>query len=560
MAVQTKSHRKTTTVGQYLLERLQERGVGHIFGLPGDYILQFDKLIENTPIKFINTTRENTAGFMADAYARRKGLGVACITYGVGINIANATAQAYVESSPLVIISGAASAKDFAKSQRLHHLFDKVVEGPRDTTQLEIFKKITVAQAVLDNPQTAAEEIDRVLGHCNCCKKPVYIELPGDMVDAPLHLPEEKKKREHPTSNAQALKEVTAEVEHILKHCSRPVIWVGHEIQRYGLADAVVQFAEKFHIPICTSLLGKSTVSEFHPLFLGLYQGKLSRDAIWEYVEGCDCIFVLGENLNDVNTGIFTAEFPQEHLITVSTESIKVNHHQFSDVFMTDFVRKLATIESNVRFRNDYPANIDRAAASFAPKKGKKITTARLFECLQAHLKREHIVVSDFGDCLFGSAELTVDQNAFISNAYFANLGFGVPAAVGAQIASPKNRVVGIVGDGAFQMTGMELSTAARFGADPVIIIINNGGYATERVLQEGRFNDIGNWKYAELPKIFGKGAGVHVATEDACDKALAKAFATRGEYCLIEVEVGKVDYSPALQRFCKVVCDRKKS
>lgn len=102
------------TVGQYLLDRLYSYGIRHIFGVPGDYVLRFNKLIEQYPdIQFINTTRENTAGCAADAYARLRGLGVACITYGVGMNITNALAQAYVESSPLVVISGTVGLEEF---------------------------------------------------------------------------------------------------------------------------------------------------------------------------------------------------------------------------------------------------------------------------------------------------------------------------------------------------------------------------------------------------------------------------------------------------------------
>jgi indolepyruvate decarboxylase len=560
MTVKTKSPVKTLPVGQYLLDRLHSYGVEHIFGIPGDYVLQFDKMIEEHPIHFINTTRENTAGFMADAYARTRGLGAACITYGVGINITNAVSQAFVENSPVVIISGAASTKEFLSSQRLHHLFNKPLRGRRDETQLEIFKKITVAQTVLENPETAASEIDRVLGECLCQKKPVYIELPRDQVTAPVNYQRDRiDEALHPGSSQAALSEVLGEIKGILKNCRRPVIWAGHELQRFALADSLLHFAEKYHIPIVTSLLGKSTISENHPLFVGLYQGRMSREEVSSYVESCDCILILGVVFNDVDTGMFTANLENLQKIIASTETISINHHQYNDIFLKDLIDSLSTLDLNIRFKDDYPASIDRGVPAFKPEAA-KMTTTRLFECLQSHLSHEHMIVSDFGDCLFGSAELTVEQNSFFSNAFFATLGFGVPGAIAVQIANPGRRVISLVGDGAFQMTCMELSTAIRYGADPIVILLNNHGYATERPLLEGKFNDIGNWNYASLPQVLNGGVGFHVKTEAEFEKALLKSLSARGQYYLIEVELGKADFSPALKRFCKLVEERRKS
>ena len=557
MAVQTKSPLRTTTVGQYLLDRLQSHGVEHIFGLPGDYVLRFDKLIEKHPIQWMNTTRENTAGYMADTYARLRGLGVACVTYGVGINITNAVSQAFVESSPIVIISGAASTEEFRRSQRLHHMFHQSTDKPRDTTQLEIFRKITVAQTVLENPLTAAAEIDRVMDVCLSQKKPVYIEIPRNQVDFVIPLPSYEPAPQK-KSDPQALNELLLEVKNILKNCHSPVIWVGHEIHRYGLAASILKFAEKTHIPIVSSLLGTSTISEYHPLYAGLYQGEVSKEEVKKFVESCDCILSLGVIYNDVNTGGFTARVDTENTINATSESIDVNHHHYKEVFFADFLDGLGGLELNVRFRSDYPACVDHSFPTFKVKKGKKITSARLFEGLQKYLKPEHVVVSDFGDCLFGSAELILDQDCYISNAYFATLGFGVPGAIGAQIAAPHRRVIGVVGDGAFQMTCMELSTAVRYNVDPIIILVNNHGFATERPLLEGDYNELVDWRYSEIPKVLGKGIGIQVTTEEGLEKALSKAFSTRGEYFLIEVVLDKTDFSPALRRFCELFSVKK--
>lgn len=545
---------QATTIGKYLLDRLHQYGVKHIFGVPGDYILRMDKLIEEQKhMKYINATRENTAGYMADAYARMTGMGVACITYGVGINIANALAQAYVESSPVVVISGAAGKHEFERSPHLHHLINKQVKEGRDYTQFEIFRNLTVDQAVLEDPETAPDQIDRVLHSCLLHKKPVYIEIPRDRVEYSIPMHREAAFHEQKT-NQEALQEALDEIVKILRKSESPLLWIGHEIQRFGLVNEVLQFAERYRIPIATSLLGKSAISEKHPLFIGVYQGEISNPELNAFVEGCDTILVLGVLMSDVNTGIFSAKLAHKHRVIASADQMMIGHHAYEEVGFSEFIKALAQTESNVRFRNSYPAYIDKDVPSFKAHPNKKITSARLFECIQSHHNPDHILVTDIGDSLFGCADLQVEQNAFFACAYFASLGFSIPAAIAAQLVCPKKRVIAVVGDGAFQMTSTELSTAVRYQVDPIIIVLNNHGYGTERPLIEGRFNDVLNWKYSEFPKIFQGGKGVRVTKEDEFEKALTAAFSHRGEFQLIEVELEKTDFSPGMNRFGKLV------
>ncbi len=161
-----------------MLDQLGKRGVKHIFGVPGDYVLRFYDLIEQSPLQHIGTTREDAAGFAADAYARVRGLGAVCVTYCVGgLSLANPIAGAYAEKSPIVVISGAPGLKERERNPLLHHRV-------RDfSTQREVFERITVASAALEDPDTAYHEIDRVLQAVERYKRPGYIELPRDMVD-----------------------------------------------------------------------------------------------------------------------------------------------------------------------------------------------------------------------------------------------------------------------------------------------------------------------------------------------------------------------------------------
>ncbi len=544
------------SVGQYLLDRLQSLGVDHIFGIPGDYILRFDKMIEDHPIQFINTTRENTAGFMADAYSRLKGIGVACITYGVGMNIVNALAQAYVESSPVVVISGAAGQDEFLRCKNLHHLINTSGETS-DMTQLNIFKHVTIGQAILNNPNTAATEIDRILSLCIKEKKPVYIELPRDVVDMPITPPASQRETPKPKSSREALNEALEEVAMVLKESKRPCIWLGHEIHRFGLVEQALQFAEAHNIPIATSLLGKTTFSEKHPLFVGVYQGAMSRPEVQKFVESCDTAIMLGTMLNDVNTGIFTSNIPEERRIVVSNERIKISHHQYRNLSFADFMVELSHLQPQAKYPQDFPVASNSIRSAFAPEHDTKITTSRVFECIQSQLSGDNVVISDIGDCLFGCTDLLLEERSFIACAYFCTLGFATPGAVAVQLAEPQKRVIAVVGDGAFQMTCTELSTAVRYGLNPIVIVLNNKGYGTERPLIEGEYNDILNWKYHEMPHLLGNGVGIKAHTEDIFYQALSTALNDKSSFYLIEVELDKTDFSPAMKRFADALQDR---
>lgn len=538
------------TIGKYLLDRLSELGVEHIFGIPGDYVLRLDKLIEQHDIQFINTTRESCAGHSADAYARLKGLGVACITYGVGINITNPLAQAYVETSPLVVISGAVGTEEFKSHTARHHLINKAVTTHGDRTQLDVFKNVTVDQGVLDNPAEAAEVIDRVLTTCLQQKRPVYFEIPRNMVDQPL--PDQNYKPfkwTYPPSDPEALKEGLEETKKNLSTCKRPLIWAGHEILRFGLSKELLDFAEAHQIPIVTSLLGKSVISEHHPLFVGIYQGEMSAKEVIDVVHRCDCLLTAGVIFHDLDTGIFTAKIDQEYLIKANSYSLSIGHHTFPNVSLLDYIKGLNQIRLSHKYEKQHQPKVARLPEKFVSKPNAATTTKRVFECLQSHLKPDNILVSDVGDCLFGSSDLVLGQNSFLSCAYFAGLGFGIPGAIGAQIAEPHRRVVAIIGDGGFQMTSMELSAAVRYHLDPIIILLNNHGYGTERPLLEGPYNDIQNWNYSRIPEVLGGGIGIRVTHEEELESALKQAFEKRGVFYLIEIELEKMDFSPSLKR-----------
>jgi indolepyruvate decarboxylase len=290
-----------TTIGQYLVERLGALGVEHVFGIPGDYILQLYKLIEESPIKLVGVTREDNAGFAADAYARIHGLGCICVTYCVGgLSTCNSIAGAFAEKSPVIVLAGSPGMSERAHNPLLHHK----VKGFE--TQYEVFQKITVASAVLDQPETAFSEIDRVLAAAVRYKRPVYLELPRDQVNARQIAPH-RPPEGLPPSDPEALREAVDEAAALLTGARRPVILADVEIHRFGLQNELLTLAESTGMPIATTLLGKSVISEAHPLFGGVYEGAMGQPEVTELVESADCLLMLGCFMTDINLGIWTA-------------------------------------------------------------------------------------------------------------------------------------------------------------------------------------------------------------------------------------------------------------
>ena len=530
------------TVSSYLIHQLYTRGVRHVFGVPGDYVLGFFHELECSELKLINTSDEQSAGFAADAYARVNGLGVVCITYCVGgLKVANPTAQAFAEKSPVVVISGAPGINERIKTALLHHRV-------RDfDTQLKIFEQITVASTVINEAQTACREIDRVLHAAARYKRPVYIELPRDMISVPVTTYRQPPKEMKPSS-AEALEEALEETTAMINGATQPVIIAGVELHRFGLQAALLSLLEKTNIPVAATLLSKSVIRENHPQYIGVYEGAVGREDVRKYVESSDCLILLGALMTDIDLGAFTARLEQARSIYITSEKLLVHYHAYEDVTIENFI--LGLLKANIRPREDRDIPHPSSAERHAPIAGKQVSVEYLFQCLNAFLDDHTVVIADTGDAMFAAADMTIQsETEFLAPAYYTSLGFAVPASLGVQMAKPELRPLVLVGDGAFQMTGMELGTIARFNLNPIVVVLNNQGYGTERPMLEGRFNDIPLWRYNRIPEVLNAGKGFDVRTEDQLEEALQEVRTHPECFCILDVHLDPEDKSRALQR-----------
>jgi indolepyruvate decarboxylase len=439
-----------------------------------------------------------------------------------------------------------------ARDPLLHHRV-------RDfSTQRDIFSHITVAVASLEDPQTAYQEIDRVLLAIERYKRPGFIELPRDRVhEARQHRPHLPTLEE--MTDADALSECMAEAVGMINSAKRPVILADVEVHRFGLQNALLELVGKTAIPVAATLLGKSVISERHPFYLGVYAGAMGRDEVRRYVESADCLLMLGCFMSDINLGIFTADLDPARAIYATSDKLMVRRHRYENVPFPSFFKAL--LDAPLR-RRAAPAMPKRKAVwgNKPARENSRVTVRALFQAVNEFLADDMVVISDIGDALFAAADLTIHRRTeFLSPAYYTSMGFAVPSSIGAQLANRKLRPLVLVGDGAFQMTGMELSTAARRGLNPIVIVLNNHGYGTERIIKDGPFNDIAEWEYCKLPELLKGGQAFHVRTVADLRAALDAALRNTKSYSLLEVELAAGDISPALQRLGARLAQRVK-
>jgi TPP-dependent 2-oxoacid decarboxylase len=540
------------TIGSAVIDRLHQLGVRHIFGIPGDYILSLYQLIDASPIQHVGTTREDCAGFAADAYARINGIGAVCVTYCVGgLNTVNAIACAFAERSPVVLLTGSPGLSERVRTPYMHHMV-------RDfSTQREVFEKITVAAISLDDPSTAEREMDQAFAALLRYRRPIYIEIPRDLVHTPLANPLRPLCLDDAPSNTAALDEAIAEVRAMLASARRPAILAGAEIGRFGLQDDLTRLVERLNVPIASTLLGKSIIREDHPLYVGVYGGLIARDEVQQFINASDCLLILGSILSDVED--LDADSPllsEGRTIHATADRVAIKHHRYDAIRFQDFVRALVTNTLPSFPSRPLPTPLPMPQGTIAP--NTPVTLNGLFRHLDSLLDEHTLVIADVGESLFAAADLHVHRRfEFLSPAYYTSMGFAVPAAVGASFADPTLRPIVLVGDGAFQMTGTELSTAVRYGQTPIVLVLNNRGYSTEREILEGPFNDVHEWRYERICDMIGGGVGTRIATQGEFERGLTAALDDSSRLHVMNVLLDPADRSAGMVRLAHRLAKR---
>jgi indolepyruvate decarboxylase len=535
--------RKKMPLALYLLETLKEYGVSTIFGLPGDYVVQFCREVEKKEgIRLAPLSTEAGVGFAAIGHSRAGNcLGAVCVTYGVGaFSLVNQVACAYAEMTPLVVISGGPG--DDEKKRKgilLHH------QARALSSQFKVYEEVTKYAAVLGDPQTTAQKIHQALETAKRFMQPVYLEIPRDAVMREIEIPISFLPLD-PSDDDEGVLEASDDIARKVADAKNPILLVGIEVHRRMLVKKMVSLAEKWKIPVVSTFMARGTYPLDHPLYLGTYLGGASEPQVQEAVEKSDCLLMCGALLADTNMAARLKNVHTKNVIQCVNREVLVSHRKYENVPLEKVVDHLFKMSvfpklfsSKKRVMNQKEKSLDETDL---------IKTEDVICGLNHFLKNKEqmILVADTGDSLLASYEIAADR--VMASTYYATMGFSIPAALGVQIGVGERPIV-LLGDGAFQMTGLELAQAIRYEANPIVILLNNRSWGMlECFLPDAGYNDLVDWKYSEMAKLWG-GESFMVRTPKEFKEAIQKAYESK-TFSLIEVQIQKGDFSNTLKRF----------
>ncbi|WP_105169747.1 indolepyruvate/phenylpyruvate decarboxylase [Pseudoalteromonas sp. T1lg23B] len=539
------------TLAHTLLQALKSFGAKQAWGIPGDFILPFFREMEQSQILPVySLSHEPCVAFAADASARlHDGIGVLAVTYGAGaLNSVNAVAQAYAERSPLVVLAGMPSQSEMELGLQLHHQVKSI------DSQVHIFKEITCAQVRLDDVNSAADKIARVLQICKEQSQPVLIEIPRNMSsvacdDLVINVTKEEPK-------LTATDKCLADIESLITNAQRPVVIAGVEVKRYDLEEQLCSWVNTLDVPCFTTLMGTGIAAELpNSPVKGTYLGEAGDPSIAAVVEQSDLVILVGAILSDSNFAISAETLSRTKAIFIEHREVNLGHYSYHGIALKTVLSQLATSAKPKNWDFHLPHHVEERIHSDVPEGviAPMMIADALNRCFEQYGRLP--VASDVGDCLFVSQGLR--NTAVIAPGYYASMGFGVPAGFGIQATTGRRPVV-LVGDGAFQMTGMELGHCRRYGFTPIIVLLNNQGWEMIRAFApDSQAADLGLWPFADMATHFG-GVGKRVSTPDDLQQALNSAFEDPSQFYLIDVQIPKGCMTPSLAHFAKVLTSKQ--
>ncbi|OAJ62261.1 hypothetical protein A6V36_21615 [Paraburkholderia ginsengiterrae] len=490
------------TIGDFLLRRLEEAGIRHLFGVPGDYNLALlQQLQDGGALEWVGNTGELTSSYAADGYARLNGLGALLVTNGVGaLSALNGVAGSYAEHVPTICICGSIPLRSIDRGLGMHHT---MADGNFDHF-LRAYVPVTAAQVRI-TPRNAAIEIDRLILTAWREKLPVYMELPSDIAYLEIEVPATPLVLTQHPSDPERLSSCIAAVAQRLAAATSPAILVDADADRFDVAPLLMELAQKMQAPVAVINAAKSVIDESFARYIGIYAGRGSEPGVRETIESSDCLLAIGYRPIEVTTGDFTATLPAG-TIHARGHAVDVGQDNYQAVTLKEVLR--GVIDAVPQVTNRAPRSVPAAMPGTQADSSATLTQAAYWQAIQDYLRPGDVVYVDNGTS-FSILGLKLPPNCtFIGSINWGSIGYSVGALLGALTAAPERRHILLVGDGSFQVTAQELSTILRHDHKPVILLINNGGYTIERgyLGKTEPYNDIANWAYADLPKALHPG------------------------------------------------------
>ncbi|HBI6860589.1 TPA: indolepyruvate decarboxylase [Enterobacter cloacae] len=540
-------------VADYLLDRLTDCGADHLFGVPGDYNLQFlDHVIDSPDICWVGCANELNASYAADGYARCKGFAALLTTFGVGeLSAMNGVAGSFAEHVPVLHIVGAPGMASQQRGELLHHTL-----GDGEFRHFyHMSEPITVAQAVLTE-QNACYEIDRVLTTMLRERRPGYLMLPADVAKKAATPPVSALTMDPAPADAACLQAFREAAEKRLSVSKRTALLADFLVLRHGLRAALQKWVSEVPMAHATMLMGKGIFDERQSGFYGTYSGSASADSVKMAIEGADTVLCIGTRFTDTLTAGFTHQLTSAQTIEVQPHAARVGDVWFTGIPMRQAIETLTALcKAHV---SDMRAPSDPSGYSFPTVEG-SLTQESFWRTLQTFIRPGDIILADQGTSAFGAIDLRLPADVnFIVQPLWGSIGYTLAAAFGAQTACPDRRVIVLTGDGAAQLTIQELGSMLRDKQRPIILVLNNEGYTVERAIHgpEQRYNDIALWNWTQIPQALSLAPEAEcwrVSEAEELAEVLDKV-AHHERLSLIEVMLPKADIPPLLSALTKAL------
>jgi indolepyruvate decarboxylase len=530
------------SIGNFLLRRIQEAGIKHIFGVPGDYNLEFMQQLEDRKEPaWIGNCNELNGAYAADGYARLNGMGAIAVTYGVGaLSAINGIAGAYSEHVPVICVCGSLPVRSLERFETMHHT---LADGGRGNFY-RIFSEVTAAQAEL-SIENAAREIDRLILTCRRRKLPVYLELPSDIAYIEIDVPDKPLRPTPVPSNPERLAACTRAILARLNAAANPALLLDLDADRFRVLDQIAVLADKMQSPVAVLNTCKAGFDESSPLFAGVYLGAGSAPDTKAAVETSDCLLTVGRRRVDSTSGFFSDAIPAS-AIHLNAYSVNLGLDNYQAVSLPELLENIIR-DAPASPKKKRPKTPATAPPDLAPAKA-PLTQKAYWQAMERFLQPGDVIIAEDGTSNTGATGMKLPPGcAFVTQAVWGSIGYTVGALLGTLCAAPERRQILFIGDGSFQLTAQELSTILRHGLKPFIFLINNLGYTIERTIlgRHAIYNDVANWRYADLPGAFCRDTTAECRTVTTLEELQAVLDAPHSGLVFVEAMM-EPDDSPA--------------
>ncbi len=537
------------TVAEYVIRRLAELGIDHVFGVPGDYSFPIDDAVEaSKKLEWVVCANELNAAYAADAYARRRGAAILTTTYGVGeLSAVNGVMGAKAHRVPVFHIVGAPSKR--IQRQRLitHHTLGEGVFGD--------FFPISAATAGVSaeiTPDNVVTELERCIHGALYLSQPAYLQIAEDYAKMPvLGTPVKGKKLaalSRGRSNRAELDAAVLAIVSALKRARKAVVLPTSLVKRYGAKESLAAFLQRSGLPFAVTPMDRGVLPETGPQYLGLYNGRSSfPPQVRAAVDKADLILdVGGVVLEDLNTGMWTDSFKAENLITIGSDFVRIGGQCFTSVMLPDVLAAVARIVPKASRKTKCP---DKPLMPVSGSGSDRVSSASFYPRLQRMLKAGDNLVVETGTCMLRVNNLALpDGVGYESQTLWGSIGWATPAALGVALAEPGRRTILVTGDGSHQLTANEIGVMGRYGINPIIFVLNNGLYGIEDLLSERGhvYDDLAKWNYHMLPAAMGCEGWfcARINTVAELESALKKAR-SHDAACYLEVMIPEEESQP---------------